>query len=283
MKTNLSESGPSLSRIVAGCMSWGEWGAKLKEPSVLKLIEGCLEIGITTFDHADIYGHYTTEAQFGTALKGKSSLREKIQLVTKCGIQVITANRPENKIPHYQLDKDYIIGAAEKSLKNLFTEYIDLLLIHRPSPLMHPSEIAEAFENLQTAGKVRHFGVSNFTPSQFDLLNNNISLVTNQVEFSVHTLHTLTDGTLDQCLEHRIKPMAYSVMAAGAFFENNPSERIQGILKIAQILATKYDASLDQIIIAWVLKHPSGILPVMGSTKINRLKDAVGALGHCNE
>ena len=159
-----------LSPVIAGCMKWGQWGVKYSTPQYLNLIEECIAGKITSFDHADIYGDYTVEEEFGNALKQRSSLRQQMQLITKCGIRRFTPNRPEHKIHSYDTSKEHIIRSAERSLKNLNTDFIDLLFIHRPDPLMDPHEIAEAFAQLKKAGKVLHFGVSNFTPSQMDMM-----------------------------------------------------------------------------------------------------------------
>ncbi|WP_405206209.1 aldo/keto reductase family oxidoreductase [Aquimarina sp. LLG6339-5] len=278
MNIKISEKGPLFSRIVAGCMNWGEWGANLTTDESQKLIEDCLEIGVTTFDHADIYGHYTTESLFGNAIKGKSSLREQMQLVTKCGIRLVTPNRPDNQIKSYKTTKKYIIKSVEQSLVNLQTDFIDMLLIHRPSPLMNPMEIAEAFETLKSNGKVLHFGVSNFTPSQFDMLNAVVPLQTNQIEISPLRLTPFIDGSLDQCIKHAIKPMAYSTLAGGKFFSKQPNEKVVRINEVINRLMEKYEVPADQILIAWLLKHPSGIVPIMGSTKITRIQSAVNSL-----
>ncbi|WP_299181254.1 aldo/keto reductase family oxidoreductase [uncultured Aquimarina sp.] len=278
MNIKISEKGPLFSRIVAGCMNWGEWGANLTTDESQKLIDDCLEIGVTTFDHADIYGHYTTESLFGQAIKGKSSLREQMQLVTKCGIRLITPNRPDNQIKSYKTTKKYIIESVEQSLVNLQTDFIDMLLIHRPSPLMNPLEIAEAFETLKSSGKVLHFGVSNFTPSQFDMLNDVFPLQTNQIEISPLQLTPFIDGSLDKCIKHAIKPMAYSTLAGGKFFSKEPNQRVVRINEVITPLMQKYEVPADQILTAWLLKHPSGIVPIMGSTKIKRIESAVNSL-----
>lgn len=265
------------SRIIAGVMSWGEWGSNFAPETALTLIEQCLENGITTFDHADIYGHYTTEELFGKAMKKQSSLRNKMQIISKCGIKLVTPHRSNHKIKSYDTSKEHIIASAERSLKNLRTDYLDMLLIHRPSPLMHPQEIAAAFYELRAAGKVREFGVSNFTCTQFSMLDEFISLKANQLKISLLHLDPFTDGTLDQCLQQQVTPMAYNSLAGGQFFTQPASEQVKRIRKIAKPLQEKYNATLDQIITAWILQHPARILPVMGSVKIERLKSAVAA------
>jgi len=278
MNATVSDHKFLLSKIVAGCMNWGEWGANLSTGQSQKLIEDCLSIGVTSFDHADIYGHYTTETLFGNAIKKKNALREKMQLITKCGIRLITPNRPENMIKSYKTTSQYIIKSVEQSLQNLQTNYIDLLLIHRPSPLMDPSEIAEAFTSLKSSGKVLHFGVSNFSTTQFEMLHAVFPLQTNQIEVSPLHLASFVNGTLDQCILHKIPPMAYSTLARGKFFLKQPEERVKRINRVSKALADKYKVSLDQVLTAWLLKHPSGILPIIGSTRIDRIQSAVDAL-----
>ncbi len=182
------------SPVIAGCMKWGQWGVKYSTAQYLQLIEECIMNNITSFDHADIYGDYTVEEEFGNALKQKPHLRQQMQLVTKCGIRRFTPNRPAHKIHSYDTSRKHIIASAERSLQNLNTDFIDLLLIHRPDPLMHPHEIAEAFAELKQAGKALHFGVSNFTPSQMDMMMKVWKVEFNQLEVSVLHLDPFHDG-----------------------------------------------------------------------------------------
>lgn len=276
---NLSPQGPAFSRIVAGCMKWGVWGANLSTQNFNELINQCLEVGVTTFDHADIYGHNTTEGAFGKALKLQPALRQDMQIVTKCGIKLINENRPHHKIKSYDTSKKHILWSVENSLKELQTDYIDLLLIHRPSPLMNPNEIAEAFSELKAAGKVLHFGVSNFNTAQFEALNSCFPLVTNQIEASVLHLQPFLDGTLDQCLQHEISPMVWSPLGGGMVFSDVQQGQSSRVRAVANDLALKYEAEgLDQILLAFLLKHPSRILPVLGTSKIHRIQRAVAAL-----
>lgn len=278
LSTSLGPSGPTFSRIVFGVMKWGVWGHQLNAQQILALVEASIECGVTTFDHADIYGHYTTEADFGGALKLDPALRQQMQLVTKCGIKMVTPNRPDNKLKSYDTTTRYIIESAEQSLKNLHTDYLDLLLIHRPSPLMHPDEIAEAFTRLKQEGKVLHFGVSNFTPSQFDLVNSRIPLITNQIEASLFHLDPFLDGTLDQSLKHGLKPMAWSPLGGGKVFTDLEDPQVVRVREVAAALGMKYnDAGIDQILLAWLMQHPAGIIPVVGTGRIDRLKGAVEA------
>jgi len=261
-------------------MKWGQWGEKFTTQQHLRLIEECLDYKITTFDHADIYGDYTAEEEFGNALKENPSLRRQMQIITKCGIRRFTPNRPGNKIHSYDTSKEYIIHAAENSLKNFNTDYLDVFLIHRPDPLMNPHEIAEAFTLLKQNGKVLHVGVSNFTLSQMDMMMTAFEIEFNQVEISVINLEPFHNGTLDKCMQHKIRPMAWGALGSGKLYIENDENEIRNkrILAVAQLLGEKYNATPDQILLAFLLKHPSEIIPIMGSTKINRLKSAYDAV-----
>jgi len=266
-----------LSSVIAGCMKWGQWGVKYSTQEYLQLIEECIANKITTFDHADIYGDYTVEEEFGNALNLKSSLRQQMQLITKCGIRRFTSNRPEHQIHSYDTSKQHIISSAERSLKNLNTDFIDLLLIHRPDPLMDPHEIAESFDQLKKEGKVLHFGVSNFTPSQMEMMVKVWKVEFNQLEVSVIQLDPFHDGTLDKCIEHNIRPMSWGPLGSGKLHGDEIDDRSKRILSVAEVLAEKYKATVDQILLAFVFKHPSKIIPVIGSTKIERLTSAYEA------
>ncbi|WP_430898338.1 MULTISPECIES: aldo/keto reductase [unclassified Paraflavitalea] len=266
-----------LSPVIAGAMKWGIWGSAFNTQEYLSILEKCVELGVTTIDHADIYGHYTTEAEFGAALKRVPHLREKIQLITKCGIRMITPNRPSHEIKSYDASKKHIITSAEQSLKNLQTDYIDLLLIHRPDPLLHPDEVAEAFSQLRNSGKVLHFGVSNFTPSQFTMMHSRFPLATNQIEASILHREPFIDGTLDICLEKNIIPTAWSPLGGGLLFSENPDDETKRIKEAAISLQEKYQLSLDELLIAWLCQHPSGIVPVLGTSKVERIQGALKA------
>lgn len=258
------------SKIIAGTMTWGDWGNKLLEKEMTELIEHCVSHGVTSFDHADIYGSYTTESQFGKAFYTSGIARDKIQLITKCGIQYLSENR-NNKVKHYNYSKDYIIWSVEESLKNLKTDYIDLLLLHRPSPLMDPEVIAEAISILKSSGKIRDFGVSNFTTSQMALILKCLNIDVNQIQFSLIEHQAMHNGVLDNMMIENIVPMAWSPM--GAFFKerNEQTKRIQQQL---DILTEKYQVSQDELLLAWILKHPSGIHPVIGTTNKERIINA---------
>jgi predicted oxidoreductase len=255
------------SKIIAGTMTWGVWGKNCTSDQMIELMNVCLESGISAFDHADIYGGYTTEAAFGKAFGESQINRKDIQLISKCGIQMMSENR-NNSIKHYSYSKDYIIASAEQSLKHLQTDYLDLLLLHRPSPLMQADEIAEAVEKLKIEGKILDFGVSNFTPSQSNLIETKTKINYNQIEFSITNLEPMYDGSLDHMQTNRITPMCWSPLGTVFRKENEQSHRIK---KVANELASKYDVTDDIILLAWILKHPAGILPVCGTSDKNRL------------
>ena len=262
------------SRIVAGTMTWGQWGKQLSTKEMITLMNDCLECGLSSFDHADIYGGYTTESDFGNAFAESGIARENIQLISKCGIQHLSDNR-NNTVKHYDYSKDYIIWSVEESLKHLKTDYLDLLLLHRPSPLMQPDEIAEAISILRQQGKIIDFGVSNFTRSQMELISNTIDLSSNQIEFSLTQHEAMHDGVLDYMLLNKITPMAWSPL--GLVFKED-SEQTRRIHKQLGTLLEKYNSTEDQLLLAWILKHPSGIHPVIGTTTKERIQNAVKAL-----
>ena len=261
------------SKIIAGTMTWGIWGKNLDKNQIIDLINSCLETGITTFDHADIYGGYTTESDFGTAFRESQIKREDIQLISKCGIQLPTANR-NTKIHHYDYSKSHIIWSAENSLKNLKTEYLDLFLLHRPSPLMQADEINEAIEKLKSEGKILDVGVSNFTPSQTDLIQTKMKINYNQIEFSVTHLEPMLDGSLDYMQLNKIQPMCWSPMGSVFKKVDDKSNRIKNL---ATQLSLKYNVEIDVLLLAWILKHPAGILPVFGTADKTRIANLMKA------
>ncbi len=261
------------SKIIAGTMTWGYWGKNLDKNQMIELMNSCIETGITTFDHADIYGGYTTEAAFGNAFGESRIDRNTIQLISKCGIQLPSNNR-NTKIHHYDYSKSHIIWSAEQSLKNLKTEYLDLFLLHRPSPLMQVDEIAEAIEKLKSEGKILDFGVSNFTPIQTDLIQTKIKVNYNQIEFSATHFEPMFDGSLDYMQTHNIKPLCWSPM--GSIFKKNDEKSVR-VKNLATKLSSKYNVEIDVLLLAWILKHPAGILPVFGTADKTRITNLIKA------
>ncbi len=267
----------SISRIVHGMWRLADWNYTPNQ--VINLVEDCLEIGIDTFDHADIYGNYMAEELFGQALSQTPELNQKIKIVTKCGIKLVSSKRPDNYIQHYDTSYDHIIWSAENSLKMLKRDCLDLLLIHRPNPLNNPHEIARAFSKLKADGKVKEFGVSNYLPRQFDTLQSHLDfpLVTNQVEISVSALQEFDNGNIDQFQKIGLSPMAWSPLSGGTIFKGE-THRFLTIRNVLHKVSDEYGVSIDQIMYAWLLKHPVNIIPIVGSGKVKRIQSAVEAL-----
>ena len=258
----------AFSQIIAGTMNWGIWDKNLSTSEMANLIHVCLENKISTFDHADIYGGYTTEAEFGKAFTQSKIDRKKIQLISKCGIQHVTENR-ENKVKHYDYSKEYIIWSVEQSLKNLQTDYLDALLLHRPSPLMQADVIAEAVAKLKSEGKILDFGLSNFTPSQTELIRSKIEVNYNQIQFSATHFEAMLDGSLDYMQLHKITPMAWNPL--GTIFREDTSQT-RRLKKLLAVLVDKYHVGSDVILLAWIMQHPANILPVAGTVNVARIQ-----------
>ncbi|WDL81005.1 aldo/keto reductase family oxidoreductase [Aeromonas bestiarum] len=269
----LHDQGPTFSRLIMGYWRLMEW--QLSPAVLLDLMKYHLDLGVTTLDLADIYGGYQCEEAFGKALRLEPSLRERMEIVSKCGI-ALTA-RPEHALNHYNTGKAHIIASAEASLHKLGTDHLDLLLIHRPDPLMDADEVADAFITLRQAGKIKHAGVSNFTPRQFELLQSRLPfpLVTNQLEISPLNQSTTLDGTLDQCQQLRIKPMAWSCLGGGRLFNGQEYAPLRAELE--QIRHEVGAQHIEQLVYAWVMMLPSQPLPLIGSGKRERIAAAVAA------
>jgi predicted oxidoreductase len=271
----LCAGGPRLSAVVAGAWRMDRWGFTPQQR--LRWIEGCAELGVTSFDHADIYGGYTVEALFGDALALAPALRERLQLVSKCGIKLVSEQRPAHRLKSYDTSQRHIVASVEASLRALRTDRLDLLLIHRPDALLDAGEVAEAFARLRRDGKVLHFGVSNFTPSQFELLDAATPLATNQIE--LHALHrtALHDGTLDQAQRLRRRPMIWSPLAGGRLLTgtDEAARRVQAVLHERAVSLQCAPATLAY---AWLLRHPARPLPIAGSSRLEAIREAVLAL-----
>lgn len=277
-KVVTAPSGPEFSELVQGYWRTADWGMTAQER--LTFLKQHIELGITTVDHADIYGNYECEALFGKALKLDNSVREQIQIVTKCDINLCGDKTPERKINHYDTSSAHIYQSVNNSLERLNVNEIDVLLIHRPDVLMDADEVAEAFNELHKVGKVKHFGVSNFTPSQFELLQSRLGkpLVTNQVEINPLNFEVAHDGTLDQMQMLRTRPMAWSCLGGGSIFSGDSEQAVRVRNELEAIRAEIGATSIDQVIYVWVRRLPSKPIPIIGSGKIERVQTAVDAL-----
>ncbi|PAM96022.1 aldo/keto reductase [Flavobacterium sp. IR1] len=264
----------ALSPIIIGTMNWGVWDKNLTPKEMENMIQVCIENKITTFDHADIYGDYTTEADFGKAFQASKISREKLQLITKAGIQLTGAGR-ENKIKHYEYSKDYIIWSVEESLKKLKTDYVDVFLLHRPSPLMQADEIAEAVEKLKTDGKIIDFGLSNFTSSQTELIRQKTEVSFNQVQFSATNFEPMVDGSFDYMQTKGIRPLSWNPL--GTVFRED-TKKTRRLKKLLAELVKKYGFGSDTLLLAWILKHPAKVIPIAGTVNVARIQSLMKAV-----
>ena len=263
-----------LSPIVAGAWRLASWDWTPQQR--LAWIEGLAERGMSSFDHADIYGGYSVEGLFGEALALRPGLREQLQLVSKCGIQLVAPARPGNTIKHYDTSAAHVTASVEQSLRALRTDRLDLLLIHRPDHLLDADELAATFEQLRRDGKVLHFGVSNFTPQQFELLNSRIALTTNQVECSLLHLDALDDGSFDQAQRLRCRPMVWSPLAGGRLF-NEDSPAAHRVRWVLGEISARLGCTPTTLALAWLLRHPARPWPLIGSRRLEAADEALAA------
>ncbi|WP_152087469.1 aldo/keto reductase [Pseudoalteromonas sp. A25] len=256
-------------------MDW-QWSKQ----QCLAYLQHCIELGVTDTDHADIYGEYECEAAFGEALKLAPQVREQIKIITKCGIRPAFAKKGlVGKANHYDSSKAHIIASAQQSLRNFNTDRLDVLLIHRPDYLMDADEVAQAFTQLKQQGDVLHFGVSNFTPSQVQLLQSRLDfeLVTNQIECSVYQMKALDDGTLDQCQQLSMPPMLWSPLAGGKLFSGQDDKAKRLFATLTQVAEELAVDAIDQVAYAWLNMLPSQPSIVLGTSNIKRVESAIAA------
>ncbi|MDX2001526.1 MAG: aldo/keto reductase [Chitinophagales bacterium] len=276
-KRKLHPDGPEVSDIVYGCWRLGEDPAGTSLAVITAKMQACLQNGINTFDHADIYGGYSNEALFGEAFANSGIKREDLVLISKCGIKLVNPARPEHRVKHYDTGRWHLINSVEASLKNLRTDYLDLLLLHRPDPLMDAAATAEALEELIGAGKIRHVGVSNFPVEQQRLLASKLGvpIVSNQLEFSLLYTEPLTNGIIDYQKQVNSIPMAWSPLAGGRLLSAEDA-RAANIRTVLEKLAVQYQTSIETLALAWVLK--AGVLPVIGTNNLTRIKQSAAAI-----
>lgn len=266
----------ALSPIVAGAWRMADWNFDVGQR--LRWIGQALDLGIDSFDHADIYGDYRVEALFGEALAAQPGLRERVRLISKCGIKLTSDQRPQHRIKSYDTSPWHVLGSVDNSLRALRTDRLDLLLIHRPDLLMDADRLARTFEQLKSSGKVLHVGVSNHTPSQLALLHSRHRLATHQIELSPLHLSPLDDGSLDQCQALRLRPMIWSPLAGGRLFGGGDARAARVREVLAQVGQRHGDAGVATMAYAWILRHPSRPWPITGSGREQGLRDAVDAL-----
>jgi predicted oxidoreductase len=276
-RTRLAPSAPEFSRLVYG--TWRLLDSKPTAQEINRWLHVCLELGITTIDTAEIYGLYEVERMLGAALALTPKLRDQLEIVTKAGIYVPCSYHPERHTAHYNATGPRLLKSLDKSLRFLGTDHVELFLVHRPDWLTRADDTAAGLNELLRTGKIRAAGVSNYSASQFDLLNSHMEqpLVTNQIEFHLLHLEPINDGTFHQCEKLGVRPMAWSPLAGGRMFDaNNPAA--QRLAAAARRMSSAYnEATLEQLAYAWLLANPSGPLPVIGTTKLERLQSAAQA------
>lgn len=289
----LEQRGISTSRLVLGCMPFGGgWNQEpITQENVLnaeKAVDAALSIGISMFDHADIYKMGKAEETFGRILKSRPGLREQIVIQSKCGIRLGDADTPEQ----FDFSEEHILNTVDGSLKRLGIEYLDVLLLHRPDPLMEPEEVAEALGKLKASGKVRYFGVSNMSVAQIKYLQQALpdQLAVNQLEMSLArmdwidqsvfvnqkagTSTNFSEGLMEYCQMEKIQIQSWGPLAQGRFsgrsLENEP-ERISNTAKLVKQMANDKETTMEAIVLGWLMKHPAMIQPVLGTANEERI------------
>lgn len=275
MKKIMLSADLELSQVVMGCMRIVDSGIGEKE--LLELVESCLDMGVTSIDHAPVYGGYTCEKIFGdSVLRKRPELRGKMQLITKAGI--VLKGREGNQTIYYKSTKEEILKEMEESLERLGTDHVDLLLVHRPDPLADPSETAEALETLVKQGKALHVGVSNFMPSQIQMLQSRMSipLVTNQMELSVKNTENFFNGVVDDAFTRRMPLMAWSPLGGGSVFKGQDEQSVR-LREVLGEIASAHGTSIDAVMYAWLFVHPVGIAAITGTMNAERIRTAAAA------
>ena len=257
-------------KLIAGTMRWGSWGARMSTQQYSDAISKWLECGVNEFDLANLYGDYSCEKEFGAALKHLKISRSSIKLISKMGIEKPSENR-SNLVKHYNYSKEHIISCVERTLNDLQTDYLDVMLLHRPSPLMQADEVAEAISRLISEGKIKSFGVSNFLPSQVEWLSKHIKIEHNQIAFSLSDFKAMENGSLESFASQKLAVAAYSPII---HLENTSAE-----LKLQLTgLTEKYNCSEACVAVAWVLQHPLISTVVIGTSKLERIQEIQKAL-----
>jgi len=271
-----------VSRLAYGCMRIAGDGSRADRERGKRAVHAAIDAGYTLFDHADIYAGGQCESLFGEIIAATPSLRDRVKILTKCGIRF--AGDPNDESPgRYDFSAQHILASVDGSLRRLGVDKVDLLLLHRPDYLADFREVAEALSSLHESGKVAGIGVSNFSPSQVDVLQSNLELpiVVNQVEINLHNIGALTNGVLDQCMARGIRPQAWGPIAAIAYkawgntFNDDDEARIRAEVSRQ---AARYCVEDWIVPLLWLLKHPAGISPIIGSTTAERIQAALRAL-----
>ena len=273
-KIYLSDSGPKVSPAVYGFYRWGY--GDLSQNKMESIISLCLELGINTFDHADIYGGYECEELFGQVIKSKSVKREDVVLFTKCGINLPHPGRPDIRVKHYDTSREHILKSLENSLRNLRTDYIDIFLLNQLDPLSNLEETAITLHKLRETGKVKNIGVVNFSVFQHQLLSSylRIPIVTNHIELNLLNTTAFDNGQIDYMKQKYMRPLATAPLAEGRI-ANSIEKRPLLIRRKLEELSPKYNANIESMAVAWIVKL--GALPLIGTTDEQRIRNIAKA------
>jgi len=275
-RSKISPNGPEFSHLVYGTWRILDDASASTPQEINRRLNVCVEQGMTTIDTAEIYGLYEVEEPLGKALALSPGLRDKLEIVTKAGIYVPCSYHPDRHTAHYNATAARLVKSAEKSLRFLGTDHVELFLVHRPDWLTSADDTAAGLNQLAREGKIRSAGVSNYNVAQFDLLNSRMEqpLATNQLEFHLLHMDPIFDGTFDQCQKERVLPMAWSPLAGGRLFDP-ANEAGQRLKKAALVIGERYNnATLEQLAYAWIMAHPSQPIPVIGTNKVERIISA---------
>jgi predicted oxidoreductase len=274
-KIYLSDSGPKVSPAIYGFYRWTT-EAPDTQASMEKIVNLCLELGINTFDHADIYGDYQCEEIFGRLISAKSFKREDIVLFTKCGLRLPNVNQPGVRVKHYDTSREHILASVDNSLRKLKTDYIDIFLLDHLDPLSSLEETALTLSQLKDSGKVKNIGVTNFSVFQHQLLASylRVPIVTNHIELNLLNTSALDNGQVDYIKQRYMRPLASAPLAGGRIATGTDGDAIRVRRKLVDI-AKKYDADIESIAVAWLVKF--GALPLIGTTSEQRIRNIVNA------
>lgn len=274
-KIYLSDSGPKVSPAVYGFWRWDDTSANGEE-TMERIVNLCLELGINTFDHADVYGGYQSEERFGNVMKKRSFKREDVVLFTKCGVLLPHTNRPEIRVKYYDTSARHITASVENSLRKLRTDYIDIFLLDQLDPLSNLEETALTLERLRTSGKIRNVGVANFSVFQHQLLASylKIPIVTNHIELNLLNTTALDNGQIDYIKQRYMRPLAAAPLAGGRIENGTDPLAVRVHYKLGEI-GKKYNANVESIAVAWLIKL--GALPLIGTLNEQRIRNIVNA------
>jgi predicted oxidoreductase len=274
-KIFLGDAGPKVSPAIYGFWRWEDTGAT-GQAAMEKIVNHCLELGINTFDHADVYGGYQCEELFGNVLKQKSFKREDVVLFTKCGVNIPHSNRPEIRVKHVDTSAAHILKSIDNSLQRLRTDYIDIFLLDQLDPLSNLEETALTLERLRSSGKIRNIGVANFSVFQHQLLASylRVPIVTNHIELNLLNTTALDNGQIDYIKQRYMRPLAAAPLAGGRIENGTDATAVRVHYKLGE-LSKKYNAHIESIAVAWLVKL--GALPLVGTTSEQRIKNIVNA------